>query len=137
VVHTVDASVWVASLRQEEPFHNDAVAYFREIASTGISIAAPTILLSEVACAVARRTQNSELGAQASALILEYDPQLIDVTLAAVQEATLLGCESFLRSSDALYVWVAQQVGAPLITADREMAERGAKFVQTVFLPDR
>lgn len=135
MTHTVDASLWVVALQPTEPLHKDAPRYFRAISTANIAVIVPNIALLETACAVARRTQNAHLGIEASRFIHALHPHIVHVTMDLAEEATVLGCEAFLRAADAVYLAVALRTASRLVTADREMAQRGAPFVDTIFLP--
>ncbi len=101
----------------------------------GELLAAPALLLAEVAGAVSRRTGRPELAARAIDLLEQLpNSRLVTVDPQLARLAARLAGQLGLRGGDALYVALAQQLGFTLVTWDREQAERGSSAT-SVFAP--
>ncbi len=102
----------------------------RQHVASGEQLAAPTILLAELAAAISRRTGDRVLALRAvrgvlrvpGLRLLPVDRQL---ALLAAQSAADLG----LRGADAVYVAAARFVGTSLVTLDQDQAARASKAV--------
>lgn len=98
-------------------------------------IAAPVLLLVEVAGAVTRRTGDADQGERAAIdLVDDSGVVLIDIDSGLAIESAKLASSLRLRGADAIYVAVAKRLGVPLITWDAEQRERAA-FEISVFTP--
>ncbi len=129
----VDASVWVSRLVLADSHYAASRAWLAARTDAGEVLAMPSIVLPEVAGAVARRTGSGQL-ARRAASVLQKIP---GVRLAPVdQEMTLLAVDLAaslrLRGADALYVALAQRLSVPLVTWDEEQRRRAGSAVQTV-----
>ena len=124
----IDASVLVADIRPEEPHHAEARTFLQRAASEGWAIYLPaldSIVLPEIAAAISRGTGDPILARRFVAAVQRiphYDilPVLRDLSELAAD----LAAEYRIRGCDAVYVALAQQHGATLITLDRQQRER-------------
>jgi len=121
----IDASVLVADIRPEEPHHAEARTFLQRAASEGWAIYLPVIVLPEIAAAISRGTGDPILARRFVAAVQRiphYDilPVLRDLSELAAD----LAAEYRIRGCDAVYVALAQQHGATLITLDRQQRER-------------
>jgi predicted nucleic acid-binding protein len=127
----VDASVWISSLVSGDVNHGVSRTWRRAWISNGGTFALPSLILAEVAGAIARRTGRALLGDQAVATILA-NPAInlvpVDQPFAslAAQHAAALA----LKGSDAVYTALAEQLGLPLVTWDSEQLTRAAARIQ-------
>ena len=131
----VDASVWVARFVPVDVHHEPSRTWIRDQAEQGRAMVAPSLLLPELAGAVARRTGKEDLAVQVVRLIQRV-PRIRFVPLDARQahRSTTLAAEFRLRGADAVYAALAEGLGIPLVTWDREQLDRlGAEV--TVFRP--
>ena len=131
----VDASVWVSSLVPSDVHHVRCLAWFRAQASEGGALAAPALLLPEVAGAISRRTGKRGLALDIVARLLT-SPNLrleaVDEPMGAL--AARLAAEYALRGADAVYVATALRLGLPLVSLDQQQLA-GAQAVVTVISP--
>ena len=91
----------------------------------GVLLVAPTLLLTEVAAAIARRTGDEVLATAAVAQLQRFpllQLESLDENL-AIAAASLAGTLR-LRGADAVYAAVADQFSAPLISWDNEQITR-------------
>jgi predicted nucleic acid-binding protein len=125
-----DASVLVSVFHPADQFHQQSRAWFQQHLRDGGRIVAPNFMLSEVAGALARRTDSTAV-AELAVTQLRTMPELELVVIEDVyeQEATALAMELRLRGADAIYVAVAHMLDLPLTTWDREQVERGGQRI--------
>ena len=127
--YVLDASVAVAAVRPGEPFHRAARRRLAALLAGLDTIVVPAIFDIEVTSALVR-------GAAAIATVHEY----VERDLAAREIITLgpraaraisgVAARTRLRAADAAYVWVASSRGLPLVTLDREIAQRVGTLCQ-------
>lgn len=121
----VDASVWVSLFVGSDAHHDAATAWFEKTVAGGAAVVAPSIVLSEIAGAIARRTGHGELGDAAVRLATAVPGlRLVDVDRHVAMHSAGLAASLRLRGADALYVAVADMLSMPLITWDAEQVER-------------
>jgi predicted nucleic acid-binding protein len=129
-VIVADASVWVSHLVSADTHHATSRRWLTTAVREGTLIVAPALLLAEVAGAIARRTQEPNLGQQATGHILSYpNLRLVTINTALGLAAAQLAAERQVRGADAFYIAVAQQLSLPLFTWDREQSDRAAGVV--------
>ncbi|HSH80214.1 MAG TPA: type II toxin-antitoxin system VapC family toxin [Herpetosiphonaceae bacterium] len=128
----IDASVLVSWFHQADAFHHPTRVWLREYLLAGGRLVAPVLLQSEVAGALTRRTSSQAIGARASRWFQALpEIHLFPLDKALGQRAAELAIDLRLRGADAIYVAVAEQLGLPLITWDREQFELGQQRVMT------
>ena len=123
--YVLDASVAVASLRPNEPHHAAAVAYLSPLLKGLDSIVVPSIFRVEVASALARA---GFTGAQVARFVNGFLAHATVVTLGPkrTRDIQAVAVATRLRAADAIYVWVAEAEGMPLVTLDQEVHQRAA-----------
>ena len=122
---TIDASVWLNAFNPYEVGYGDSYRVLARLQAKTVPIIVPTLLLAEVAAAVQKGRGDDDLSLRFTASLarlrhLVWIP--LDGTLA--RRAAELAARHGLRSSDAVYVAVAQRFGSGLITRDRQQRER-------------
>jgi len=128
----VDASVHVSALNPHEPFHPQS-RDFVALARRGVVLVSPEILLPEVAAAVARALGNQERALRiASAIRAMEGVRLVAVTESLADQAAAVAARCRVRGCDAVYLALARETGAPLVTLDRQQLERGRAMAQTL-----
>lgn len=127
---TIDASVLVAAVLEDEAAHADAAELLRVLAGSGATIHEPAIAIIEVVSAVVRRTGDRVL-AQTAARHLMGNPAIVmhPLDLPEAAHAAELAANQRLRAADALYATVAQRNSCPLITLDAELIERAGPAI--------
>ncbi len=128
----VDASVYVALINAHEESHAESWAWLRDLHSSGEEIAAPVILVPEVAAAISRGLDEPELAWRAVQQILSRNVvELVPVVTKMAERAADIAIDHRIRGADALYVALAEHRGDELVTLDRQQLERGAAVIPT------
>jgi predicted nucleic acid-binding protein len=126
----VDASVWVAAFLVTDARHREAARFLNELVTDGVEVSVPLLALSEVAGAIARQTGNPAVAEKAVAFLRKQTwIQLASLNDALANLAASIAAHQQLRGADAIYVALAAQGDAALITLDREMLERAPDSV--------
>ena len=124
-MYVIDASVHVADARPQEPHHAEVQALLTRVAAEGRVVYLPVIVLAEVAAAISRGTGRAALAVRLTAILRRVPHfEFVPVDDALGQLAAELAAQHQTRGCDAIYVALAQQRGAALITLDREQRER-------------
>jgi predicted nucleic acid-binding protein len=130
---TLDASVFVASARVQEPGYASSRKLLGQAASSDVELSSPLLVLPESAAAIARATNDPAKAARMVRDIRGF-PRLglvlIDDALADRAAEIAITCR--LKGADSVYVAVAEAVGATVITWDTEMLVRAAAVVPTM-----
>lgn len=128
----VDASVYVALINSLEEAHEECWAWLREAHPAGEPIAAPALLVAEVAAAIGRGADDAALARRAVQQILSGNVvELMPVTVSLTRRAASIAAEHRIRGADACYVALALRLGQELVTLDRQQLERGSAVVAT------
>lgn len=128
--YTLDASVFVNAFNPHEEGHAESLATLTAIQERGDPVIVPTLLLPEIAAAVARASDDRD-GALAYASATAGLPHLTLVTLTPTmaRQAAELAAAYRLRGADSLYVAVARRYGTTLVSRDEEQRARGSAVV--------
>lgn len=128
--YTIDASVFVNAFNPHEEGHAESLATLTAIQDRGDPVIVPTLLLPEVAAAVARASDDSD-GALAYAKATAGLPNLTLVTLTPpmARQAAELAAAHRLRGADSIYVAVALRYGTTLVSRDEQQRARGSGVV--------
>ena len=126
----IDASVYVTLINAREKDHARSWAWFESVKAAQESIAAPVILLAEVAAALSRGVGDLGLAQQVVGQLKRSGMiDLFPVTLALAEQAATIAANHRIRGCDAVYIALADQLGEHLVTLDRQQLERGAAIV--------
>ena len=129
-MYVIDASVLVADVRPQEPSHADARALLQQIAASGWTVYLPTIVLAEVAAAVSRATRQPTLARRLVAALQSVPCfQFVPVERSIGQLAAHIAADHQIRGCDSVYVALARQKAATLITLDQHQLTRAPSAV--------
>lgn len=125
-----DASVWASIFLENDRHHAVSRGWLVRVRDAKETIAAPTLLLGEVASVVSRRTGITRLGHNA-AIGITTSPlvRLLAVDHRLGNSTARIAAELRLRSADAAYVALAYALEAPLVSWDAEQLERGGRLI--------
>jgi predicted nucleic acid-binding protein len=124
-MYIIDASVHVADARPQEPRHAEARALMSRIAQEGWQVSLPTICMAEISSAISRGVGKPDLARRLVAALRRvphFEWVAVDEKLGEL--AAELAAEHQIRGCDAVYVALAQQRRATLISLDRQQRER-------------
>ena len=125
-----DASFWVAAFRAQDAHHDPSARLLRRMVTDDIQVSSPTLALVEVAGALARRTGSQPLAESAIRYLKGQSwLTLLPLSIAFSETAARIAITSSLRGADAVYVALARQESALLITLDDEMLKRSAPAI--------
>lgn len=125
--YTVDASVFVNAFNPHEEGHAGSLEILTAIQDRGDPVIVPTLLVPEIASAVARATDDSAGAMQyAHAAAALSHVTLVPLTPALARQASELAATHRLRGADAVYLAVARRYGTTLVSRDEEQRARGA-----------
>ncbi len=129
----IDASVFVAAARASEPQYARSVEFLARIQQSDEATYSPVLVLAECSGAIARATGDGGLADQIVSLIQRFRGlKLVPLTLSIAQRAAELAATRRLRGSDAIYLAVASDLQAVLVTWDIEMLQRSGQAASTL-----
>lgn len=122
---TLDASVLLNAFNRDEAGSPDSRRLLEDLRDRAAPLIEPTLLLSELAAAIRRGTQDPDLARQVTSAVAEL-PNLVMVSLddPLAREAAGLAADYSLRGADAVYGAVALRFGAELVSLDQEQISR-------------
>ena len=128
----IDASVWVSASIPDD-VHHVLTREWLEFVSASEPLLTPTLGLVETAGAIARRTGSASLARRAVAAIEGLPNTVVVVPDERLwQQALQAAASRSLRGADAVYVGMAELLGVPLATWDKEQHARAGRRVKTV-----
>jgi predicted nucleic acid-binding protein len=124
-IYTLDASVHINALNAQEAGSKASQAFLERVEHENLEMVCPSLLIPEMAAALARAFDNNEKSL-ALALAIQHLPNLtlvsLDEPLAA--SAAEMAALYRLRGADAVYAAVAKLHQATLVTMDHQQLER-------------
>ena len=129
----IDASFWVAIFVEDDAHCAEASDFLEQALKLKQAFHVPALALAEVGGAIARKTGDKA----AAEIAVQY---LVSQSWIAIhqgseelsRDAARVAIECMLRGADATYAALAQHVGAPLITLDKEIYRRGSTVVRVL-----
>ena len=120
---TIDASVFVSAARPSEQLYPLSYRFLHRV--KGSKIFCPNLVLAECGAAIARPTGDSLLSGRLVNLIKNFPGMTqISLDLPLALRAAEIAIENRLRGADAVYIAVARDYDAILVSWDEEMLER-------------
>lgn len=124
-ITTIDASVFVSAFTPIEPFHAASKACLRQLQEYDTQIIVPTLVIPEIAAALAHGQNKPDLGLAFAKKVAEFpNLTLIPVDENLARLSAEMAARYKLRGSNAVYAAVAIRFGAQLVTLDREQLGR-------------
>ena len=122
---TIDASVHINALNPTEMGSPESQLFLEQVSCRPCPVFSPTLLLVEVAAAIARVFDDTGRGSAVAQVIRGLPGQMwIPLSEALAEEAARLASEYRLRGADAVYAAVTQRYGTMLVTWDRQQLAR-------------
>lgn len=122
----VDASVWVSAADGSDVLSQVSRSFLSLVVAREVPIALPEYAELEIACALARRLRDAGKGRHLARRMLE-SPLVTthSSNRTRLRQAIAAGTRRFLRSGDALYAALAEELECEVVAWDGELAERG------------
>lgn len=134
----VDASMWVARLIPMDIFYSDVLNWMDGQKKSGCLFMVPSLLLSELAGVVSRRTKSPDLATSVVEQLQKIpELQLVEMDARLTQHAATLAARLGLRGADAFYTAAADILHIPLVTLDEDQALRSSYQVEVIRLSGR
>ena len=128
--YTADASVFVNAFNPHEEGHAESLAFLAAVQEAADPVIVPTLLVPEVASAVARASDDRAGAlAYAHAAVALSHVTLVSLTPVLSRQAGELAATHRLRGADAIYVAVARRYGTTVVSRDEEQRSRGSAVV--------
>ena len=122
---TIDSSVIISSLLENEPRHAEALRIWEAVIAGRDVAIMPYSVFVEVAAAIRRRTSSEELAHKVKSELLAIENvSFVVLDQKAAEEAADLAIRTGVRGMDALVIQVAQEFATELITFDDEMMKK-------------
>jgi len=134
---TLDSSVIVASLREQEEKHVVCKRLLERV-KNGESVALePYTVMVEVVAAIRRRTGSESLVERVKGGLGDMSSIIfMDLISSRADDAAKIAKETGVRGMDAVVIQTAKEFGSPLVSLDMEMIERSKSVVTTVNIED-
>lgn len=130
---TVDASVFVTAARSIEKHYSVSLEFLKQLQERAVNIFCPTLVLVECSAAIARQTDEPVLAEEIVTLIESFSSlHLISLAIPRARRAAHIAATYRLRGADSVYVAVAEEFSATLITWDAEMLQRCPAIVPVI-----
>ncbi len=126
----IDASFWVAIFVEDDAHYTEASDFLERALELKQAFHVPALALAEVGGAIARKTGDrvaAEIAVQY--LVSQHWIAIHQGSEELSRGAARVAIECMLRGADAVYVVLARQESAPLITLDNEMLKRSASAI--------
>ena len=126
----IDASVYVSLANDGDSYHDRCFQWFEASVREQQPMAAPGLLLVEVAASIRRLTGSTKLARRVLSELQEDELiELYPLTAARSEAAAEIASSIGVRGADAVYLALAGELGETLITLDRQQLERGKRVV--------
>lgn len=124
---TVDSSVIISSLLEQESRHKEALKIWKRVLAGKDFAVMPFSVLVEVVAAIRRRTGSEELALQVKQALLDAEAvSFIVLDEQAAEDAAEIAAKTAVRGMDALVIQVAKEFGTELVSFDNEMLAKAA-----------
>jgi len=138
--YIVDASVVAKWILQGAPYQENAIKLKEEYVSGSVGLSSLCLVVKEVASALWKAIKQDRISEEdAKEALMALDDLKIELhELSWAQTAKALGiaCELGLTVYDASYVYLSEEMGLPLITADRALQEKAGKRFKILYIGD-
>src|SRR3569832_2212445 len=122
---TIDASVFISSARTQEAYHSVSVEFLNQLRQQHPIVFCPSLILAECGAAIARRSSDLILAQDLVLLGKNFvGMNFLAIPIPLAERAAQIAAAQQLRGADSVYVAVAEESGAILITWDNDMLKR-------------
>lgn len=132
---TVDSSVFVASIIEQEKYHESCKNIMTKIAKAEYIGIMPYSVLVETAASLRRRTGSESIAESSQKELQKIDAIFfLELTKERANEAADIAKTAGLKGMDAIVVQVARENNTTLITLDEEIIDRSKKIINAVHI---
>jgi len=122
---TIDSSVIIASLLENEPRHGEAMRIWDAVIVGGDVAIMPYSVFVEVVAAIRRRTGSEELANEVNEELLKIENvSFVILDQRAAEDAADIAIQKGVRGMDALVMQTAKEYETELVTFDDEMMKK-------------
>jgi predicted nucleic acid-binding protein len=122
---TLDSSVIVSSLLENEPRHREALEIWTAILSGNCLAIMPYSVFVEVVAAIRRRTGSEKLAREVKLKLLNIETiSFLVLDDHSAKEAAEIAIRLGVRGMDALVIQVAKEFNTDLVSFDEEMMSK-------------
>ena len=122
---TIDSSVIIASLLENEPRHGEAMQIWDAVIVGGDVAIMPYSVFVEVVAAIRRRTGSEELANEVKEELLKIENvSFVILDQKAAEDAADIAIQKGVRGMDALVMQTAKEYETELVTFDDEMMKK-------------
>ena len=122
---TIDSSVIIASLLENESRHNEAMQIWDAVIAGGDVAIMPYSVFVEVVAAIRRRTGSEELANEVKEELLKIENvSFVILDQRAAEDAADIAIQNGVRGMDALVMQTAKEYETELVTFDDEMMKK-------------
>ena len=122
---TIDSSVIIASLLENESRHGEAMRIWDAVIAGGDLAIMPYSVFVEVVAAIRRRTGSEELANEVKEELLKIENvSFVILDQRAAEDAADIAIQNGVRGMDALVMQTAKEYETELVTFDDEMMKK-------------
>ena len=122
---TIDSSVIIASLLENESRHGEAIKIWDAVIEGGDVAIMPYSVFVEVVAAIRRRTGSEELATEVKEELLKIENvSFVILDQRAAEDAADIAIQKGVRGMDALVMQTAKEYETELVTFDDEMMKK-------------
>ena len=122
---TIDSSVIIASLLENESRHGEAMRIWDAVIAGGDVAIMPYSVFVEVVAAIRRRTGSEELANEVKEELLKIENvSFVILDQRAAEDAADIAIQNGVRGMDALVMQTAKEYETELVTFDDEMMKK-------------
>ena len=127
---TIDSSVIISSLLQNEARHKEAFAIWQGVLSGKSLAIMPYSVFVEVVAAIRRRTGSAKLALEVKNELTSIETvTFVVLDDESAMRAAELAAKTGVRGMDALVIQVAEEFDADLISFDEEMMKKAKRVL--------
>lgn len=138
--YVVDASVIAKWVLPGEPYQEKALRLKEDHVSEVTELSAPSVIVQEVANALWRATKLKRISEadakEALKALNDMRIELHELDWAQTAQALSIACDLDLTIYDTSYVFLANELRVPLITADKTLYETAKKRFKILHIKD-
>jgi len=128
---TLDSSVIIAALREQEEKHRECLRLLEKIKDAEYIAVEPYTVLVEVVAAIRRRTGFEQLAERVKNDLQGIDSiHFLDLESDRANEASDIAKNSGVRGMDAIVIQIAKEFNATLVSLDNEMTAKAEGIVE-------